>query len=150
MVALCVKVMEINDITGKIIESAVTVHSVLGPGLFEEVYKRALLQVLSEAGLIVKSEVPIPVIFDDIYLECGYRVDLLVESEVIVELKVVERVTKLHRAQLITYLKLAHKQVGLLINFNTPYLAQGIHRLVNNYRGPLPQRPPPTPRSSAE
>lgn len=130
--------MEINEITGKIIEEALKVHSLLGPGLFEEVYKKALAAFLKRAGLKVRNEVAVPVTIDDLVLDCGYRIDLLVESKVLVELKAIERISRLHRSEVLSYLKLTHIEVGLLINFNTPHLAQGISRIVNNYRGPRP------------
>ena len=132
--------MEINEITGKIIEAAITVHSTLGPGLFERVYSQCLARELRRQELSFDSEVPLALDYDGQHFKMGYKIDMIVESQVIVELKAIERITSLHRSQVITYLKLAHKQVGLLINFNCTYLMNGIHRLVNNYDGPKPQR----------
>ena len=111
------------------------VHSKLGPGLLEGAYEVCLLHEIEKAGIEVKSQVQMPVTYDDIKIDTGYRVDLLVEDEVIVELKSVETITNLHKAQLLSYLKLGDKKVGLLINFNVEHLKQGITRMVNNYAG---------------
>ena len=137
--------MEVNDITEKIIGCSVKVHTALGPGLFEQVYKQCLVYELKLNSLETQAEVPIKITYGDELIECGYRADLLVENQVIVELKACEQVSKLHQRQLLTYLRLLDKQVGLLINFNSNYLSQGIHRIVHNYHGPKPQRPPPSP-----
>ena len=122
--------MELNEITGKIIDAAVKVHIALGPGLFEEVYKRCLAIEIKKRNLQVQSEVFLPVIYDNQVIEMGYRLDLLVESVVVVELKAVAALAPIHKSQLLTYLKLANKRLGLLINFNVPLLPQGIVRLV--------------------
>ena len=130
--------MKINEVTGAIVESAIAVHSLLGPGLLEQVYKECLISELDGRGLNVDKEVFLPVIYHDRLIDNGYRIDLLVESEVIVELKAVLSLTKLHCAQLLTYLKLSRKKVGLLINFNTTHLKNGIQRVVYHYDGPKP------------
>lgn len=121
----------INRISGAIVDAAFKVHTTLGPGLLEEVYKVCLSIELQKKGLEVKSEVFMPVIYHDLVIDNGYRLDLLVESEVILELKSVEQLHAIHKAQLLTYLKLAKKRLGLLINFNAPVIKDGIVRLIN-------------------
>ena len=118
------------------------VHSTLGPGLFEEVYKVCLRHELSKSGLKVLSEVGLPVRYDGFDLEVGYRIDLLVDDAVILELKSIEHLAPLHKAQLLTYLKLANKEVGLLLNFNAVHLKDGIIRVANSFPPPRPSRPP--------
>jgi GxxExxY protein len=126
----------------KILDAAMRVHSTLGPGLFEEVYKVCLRHELANSGIKTLAEVGLPVIYDGIALDLGYRVDLLVENLIILELKSVANIAPLHKAQLLTYLKLAKKQVGLLLNFNTLHLKDGIVRVVNSFSPPRPSRPP--------
>jgi GxxExxY protein len=123
--------MEINDITGHIVDAAMKVHSALGPGLLESAYEACLLFELSRRGLVVRSQVPLPVKYEDIVVEVGYRIDLLVDELVIVELKSVDCIASIHKAQLLSYLKLSGKKVGLLINFNVEMLKNGITRLAN-------------------
>ena len=123
--------MDLNAISGKIVDAAVNVHIHLGPGLFEEVYKQCLLLELQKRQLDVKAEVFMPIRYEGHLIDMGYRLDLLVESEIIVELKAVGQIAPIHKAQLLTYLKLAKKKLGLLINFNVPTLPEGIVRLVN-------------------
>jgi GxxExxY protein len=122
--------METNWITREILDSAYKVHSALGPGLLESAYQACLAYELQKKGLKVETEKPVPLIYEDIKLECGYRLDLLVENQVVVELKSVDAFTDVHIAQVLTYLKLANKHIGLLINFNTKSLKDGIKRLV--------------------
>jgi len=124
--------MEINQISGAIINSAMTVHSTLGPGLLEEPYKQCLAYELRRRGFAVDLEYALPVRYQGLELEMGYRLDLLVEDRVIVELKAVQTIAELHKAQLLTYLKLANKPLGLLLNFNTAHLKDGIIRLIMN------------------
>ena len=126
--------MELNAITGVIIDKAIKVHKQLGPGLLESVYKECLYYELMLAGLKVAKEKPLPVIYDEVKLEIGFRIDLLVEDKIVLELKAVEALNDVHMAQIITYLKLSDKQVGLLINFNVARLKEGIKRVVNNYQ----------------
>jgi GxxExxY protein len=126
------KVMDFDSLSNKVIRAALNVHTALGPGLFEEVYKVCLRHELSKAGLKTLSEVRLPVIYDRIQLEVGYRIDLLVEDALVVELKSVEQLRPVHKAQLLTYLKLAHKATGLLLNFNTQHLKDGMIRVVNS------------------
>ena len=134
--------MLLEDLSHNILAAAIRVHSVLGPGLFEEVYKVCLLHELRKTGLEVLSEVGIPVVYDGIELEVGYRIDLLVQDSIIVELKSVDSLIPVHKAQLLTYLKLARKEVGLLLNFNAMHLRNGIIRVVNSIPPPCPSRPP--------
>lgn len=123
--------MELNEITEKIIGCAIRVHRALGPGLLESTYEVCLVHELNKAGLGVRSQVALPVVYDGITLDAGYRIDLLVEDTVIVELKSVDSLHPIHEAQMISYLKLSGKKVGLLINFNVTLLKNGIKRLAN-------------------
>lgn len=125
-------VVEVNDITGQIIDAAMKVHSVLGPGLLEGVYEACLCHELKGRRLEVKSQTLLPVEYYGTMIDAGYRLDLLVEGLVIVELKAVERLAAIHEAQLLTYLKLSKKKVGLLLNFNVVQMKDGIRRMVNN------------------
>lgn len=117
-------------ITEKIIGCAMEVHRALGPGLLESAYEECLYYELRNAGFKVVRQCPVPVLYKDIQIECGYRMDLLVEDKVVVELKVVEALHDVHEAQILTYLKFADKEVGLLINFNVKLLKHGIKRYV--------------------
>jgi GxxExxY protein len=122
--------MHINDITHEILDSAYKVHTALGPGLLESSYKACLVYELKKKGLKVEVEKPVPLIYEEIKLECGYRIDILVEDKVIIELKTVEAFTDVHSAQVLTYLKLSGNRVGLLINFYTKSLKDGIKRFI--------------------
>ncbi|MGE5206721.1 MAG: GxxExxY protein [Chlamydiota bacterium] len=121
----------INEITRTIIGAAMKVHSALGPGLLESAYEACLLFELHDAGLKAESQVPLPVIYKGVRIDLGYRLDLVVEDSVIVELKTVEAIEPVHQAQLLSYLKLSGKHVGLIINFNVVHLKDGIKRLVS-------------------
>ena len=121
--------MEENEISNKIIGAAIEVHKILGPGLLESTYKECLFFKLRKAGLIVEKEKPIPLIFEEVKLECGYRVDLLVENKVVIEIKSVEAINEIHLAQTITYIKLGKFKLGLLINFNVLFLKDGIKQI---------------------
>lgn len=123
--------MELNQISGAVVDAAMKVHTALGPGLLEGVYQACLVQELRARGLKVTTEVPLPVVYNGLRLETAYRLDLLVQDEVIVELKAVEALAPIHQAQLLTYLKLTNKRVGLLINFNVIHLRDGIVRMAN-------------------
>lgn len=125
--------MELNKISEEIIGAAMQVHTTLGPGLLESAYEACLKYELEKSGLKVLSQVGLPVIYDGIQIDIGYRLDLLVEDAVIVELKAVKELTPLHNAQLLSYLKLSKLQLGLLINFNVVRLKSGIKRMVNNF-----------------
>jgi len=122
--------MEINQITHEILDSAYKVHTKLGPGLLESAYQACLAYELKKKGLTVETEKALPLIYEDIKLECGYRIDILVEDKVIVELKSVETFTDVHVAQILTYLRLSEKKVGLLLNFNEKSLRKGIKRII--------------------
>ncbi len=121
-----------NNISNIIIGCAIEVHKTLGPGLLESAYQECLHYELLKSGLKVEKELPCPVNYKKIKLEYGYRINLLVEKKVIIELKAVEKLTPSHKAQLLTYLKLGNYKLGLLINFNESLLKSGIKRLVNN------------------
>ncbi|MCC6825691.1 MAG: GxxExxY protein [Acidobacteria bacterium] len=123
--------MELNEITEAIIGCAIRVHKALGTGLLESTYEVCLVHELSKSGFNVRSQVALPVLYDGIKLDAGYRIDLLVNETVIVELKAVEAIQQIHEAQVISYLKLSGKKIGLLINFNVKMLTNGIKRLVN-------------------
>ncbi|MCC7473770.1 MAG: GxxExxY protein [Pirellulales bacterium] len=123
--------MELNEITGQIIDSAIRVHRVLGPGLLESAYEACLLFELKNRGMEVRNQVPLPIRYQEVVVEVGYRIDLLVEGTVIVELKSVDTIAPIHKAQLLSYLKLSRKKVGLLINFNVELLKNGITRIAN-------------------
>ena len=122
--------MKTNEITGLIIGSAIEVHRNLGPGLLESAYEECLVWELVKTGLRVERQKPVPVIYKEIKLEYGYRIDLLVEDQVIVELKVVDELNPVHEAQLLTYMKFSGKSIGLLINFNVTVLKNGIRRYI--------------------
>lgn len=122
--------MELNQITHEILDSAYKVHTALGPGLLESAYRTCLAYELRKKGLKVEEEKPVPIIYEEVKLECGYRMDLLVEDAVVVELKTVDLFTDVHFAQILTYLRFGEKKVGLLINFNTKSLKNGIKRFV--------------------
>jgi GxxExxY protein len=124
-------VAEINATTGTIVDRALEVHSHLGPGLLESVYHSCLAFELTAAGLFVQSHVDLPIQYKGSVLPGGFRVDLLVNDAVIVELKAVEKIHPIHQAQLMTYLRLSRRKVGLLINFNVVRIKDGITRLVN-------------------
>ncbi len=124
--------MKNNDITKIIIGKAIEVHRALGPGLLESAYQECLFYELQNSGLSVKKEVPMPIIYKDIKLDHGYRIDILVENKIVVELKHVEALTDVHEAQILTYLKLGGYEIGLLINFNEKLLKRGIKRYINS------------------
>ena len=124
--------MQVNEVSGIVVDSAMKVHSALGPGLLESAYEVCLIRELQKRGLRVESQVPIPVQYDGEMLNVGYRADLLVEGLVLVELKAIELVLPIHKAQLLSYLRLSGKQVGLLINFNVEHLRNGIKRIINS------------------
>ena len=124
--------MHHNEITGAIVDAAIEIHRRLGPGLLESVYRKVLAYELRKRGFDVLEEQPIPVVWDDLQMEVGFRADLIVAGMVIVELKSVEQVIPVHKKQLLTYLRLADMHVGLLINFGEKLLKNGIRRVVNN------------------
>jgi GxxExxY protein len=120
-----------NELSNKIIGSAIEIHKALGPGLLESAYKECLYYKLIQQGLKVDKERPMPLIFESAKLDCGYRLDLLVENKVVIEIKSVEALNDIHLAQTLTYLKLGNFRLGLLINFNVLVLKTGIKRVVN-------------------
>jgi GxxExxY protein len=119
-----------DRLTETIIGCAIKVHRALGPGLLGSAYEACLTHELVGQGLAVKGQVPVPVVYEEVKLECGYRIDTLVEDSVVIEVKSVDELAPVHMAQLLTYLKLAKKRVGLLINFNVETLKDGIRRVV--------------------
>jgi GxxExxY protein len=121
-----------EEITRVIISAAIEVHKILGPGLLESVYKKCLLMELSEKELKYKEEMIVPLVYKNKRIDEGFRIDILVEDRVVMELKSVEQILPVHEAQMLTYMRLLDKQVGLLINFNVPILKQGIRRCVLN------------------
>lgn len=122
-----------NDkLTERIIGAAIEVHRTLGPGLLESVYQKCLYFELKSQGFDVQQEIPLPIIYKDIKLDYGYRIDLLVENEVAIEIKTVDKFTDVHYAQILPYLKLGHFPKGLLINFHTKLLTTGIKRFINS------------------
>jgi len=123
----------LDQITDSIIGAAIEVHRALGPGLLESAYEACLAFELAERGLKIEQQKPLPVIYREVKLDCGYRLDILVENAVIVEIKVVDRLAPIHKAQLLSYLRLSGCKVGLLINFNVKVLKDGIVRVVNNF-----------------
>ncbi len=120
-----------NEISNKIIKCALDVHKTLGPGLLESAYKESLFYKLTKEGLYVIKEKAVPIIYEEVKLDCGYRIDLLVENKVVIELKSVEALNDIHSAQILTYLKLGNYKLGLLINFNVVLLKSGIKRAIN-------------------
>ena len=124
-------IKEINQLTEEIIGAAIEVHRTLGPGLLESAYETCLSFELAERGLDVERQKPTPVVYKGTRLDAGYRLDLLVEDQVIVEVKAIDQLAPVHQAQLLSYLKLSGCKVGLLINFNVQVLKNGIKRLIN-------------------
>lgn len=120
-----------NEIANKVIGLAIEVHSALGPGLLECAYQECLFYKIGKSGLKVEKEKPMPLIFEEVKLECGYRIDLLVENKLVIEIKSVEALNDVHLAQTLTYMKLGNYKLGLLVNFNVALLKNGIKRVVN-------------------
>ena len=127
---------KLNDITETIIGSAMAVHRALGPGLLESAYEACMAYELSKRGLTFAQQVPTPVAYGGVKLDCGYRLDILVEDRVVVELKAAEKLLPIHEAQLLSYLKLSGRSVGLLINFNVSILRNGVRRIVHEFKDP--------------
>ncbi len=122
-----------NEISYKIIGAAIELHKTVGPGLLESAYENTLAYDLREKGLKVDQQFPLPFVYKDVKMEVGYRIDLLIENKVIVEIKSIQALAPVHFAQTLTYLRLADKKLGLLINFNTDLLKNAVHRIVNNF-----------------
>ena len=127
--------MKLNDLSREIIGAAIEVHQELGPGLLESSYERALEHELGLRGIECRCQLLLPLTYKDLELQDAYRIDLLVEESIIVELKTVDALKPIHEAQLLTYLRHSGKTVGLLINFHTELLSNGIKRMVNNFQG---------------
>ena len=121
-----------NELSYKIIGVVIELHKQIGPGLLESAYESALVYELRSLGLQVSQQVAMPFIYKDVQLEVGYRIDVLVENKIIIEIKSVENLAPVHYSQLLTYLKLSDKRLGLLINFNSKLVKDSIHRIVNN------------------
>jgi GxxExxY protein len=122
---------EINDRSGHVVDAAMRVHSILGPGLLEGAYEACLAHELRQRGLRVLAQLPMPVVYKGVRIELGYRADLLVDDAVLVELKAVAKLLPIHEAQLLSYLRLSDYRVGLLINFHVLHLKDGIKRMIN-------------------
>jgi GxxExxY protein len=125
--------MEVNDITYKIRGCIFKVYNTLGPGLLESVYEAALMHEFKKKGIRAQNQVALPVLYDDVVLEIAFRIDILVEDSIIIELKSVEEFSKVHYKQLLTYLKLANKEIGILVNFNSDDINENTKRIINNY-----------------
>jgi GxxExxY protein len=123
--------MNENEISNKVIGAAIEVHKILGPGLLESAYEVCLERELNIQGLSVQRQLALPLVYKDVKCDIGYRIDLLVEDKVIIEIKSIEAINPIHIAQVLTYLRLSNRKLGLLINFNVPLLKDGIKRLVN-------------------
>jgi GxxExxY protein len=123
--------MGVNDSSGAVVDAAIKVHTALGPGLLEGAYEGCLVHELRKRGHIVLQQLALPVLYNGICIELGYRIDLLVDGQVVVEVKSVGKLAPIHNAQLLSYLKLGGYKVGLLLNFNVPYLKDGIRRIAN-------------------
>jgi GxxExxY protein len=120
-----------NEISNHVIGVAIEIHKVLGPGLLESAYKECLYYKLFKSGIYVEKEKAMPLVFEEVRLDCGYRIDLLVENKVVIETKCVEAINDVHLAQTLTYMKLGNYKLGLLINFNVVKLKDGIKRVIN-------------------
>jgi len=123
---------DIEKIGRKIVHSAIKVHKALGPGLLESVYQKCLAYELEKTGLTVACEVPLPVKYETVIIDAGFRIDMMIQRTVIIENKTVEKLLPIHQAQLLTYLKLANLKLGFLLNWNVPLMKDGIKRMVNN------------------
>ncbi|HET7207979.1 MAG TPA: GxxExxY protein [Terriglobales bacterium] len=126
-----VRKLTANEVSHEVITAAMKVHSQLGPGLLESTYQACLQQELSKAGIHSQAQVPLPVVYDGVKLDVGYRIDLRVEGLVVAELKSIDAMAPIHHAQVLSYLKLSGKSIGLLINFNVIHLKDGIKRFVS-------------------
>jgi len=124
--------MRENELSAIVIGEAIKVHQQLGPGLLESVYEECLMYKLLQTTLFVERQKPVPLIFEEVKLECGFRCDLIIERKIIIEIKAIEALNDIHTAQILTYLKLTNIKLGLLINFNVVRLKEGIKRVVNN------------------
>src|SRR5688572_16527136 len=121
-----------NEISKILVDEAIYIHRSMGPGMLESVYVHCLAHRLMKKGLSVRTEVPVPLIFEDVYLECGYRSDLIIENKVVIEVKSVDALGPIHFAQTLTYLRLLNLKLGIVLNFNSTLMKEGIKRVVNN------------------
>jgi GxxExxY protein len=124
---------KLNEISGKIIDCSIRVHAELGPGMLEGAYQTCLMHELIEAGFDVQTQLKLPIVYRGIELDAGYRIDLLVQGSVIIELKAIDRLLPVHEAQLLSYLRMSDLRLGLLVNFNVKRLVDGVRRVVNNF-----------------
>lgn len=124
--------MDIEEIATKIVNAAIKVHTVLGPGLLESAYQKCIEYELKKDGLRVECEVVLPIVYEKIKIDAGYRIDMIVDGSIIVEHKTVEKLMPIHAAQLLTYLKMKNCKLGFLLNWNVPQMKDGIKRMVNN------------------
>lgn len=122
-----------NEITQQVIGCAIKIHRILGPGLLESVYEACLYHEILKLGMFAERQKPVPLIFEEVKLECGYRADIVVERKVIVEIKAVDALNEIHFMQALTHIRLLDFRLGLLVNFNVPKLIDGIKRIVNNF-----------------
>jgi GxxExxY protein len=120
-----------NEISKIVFDAALKVHQALGPGLLESAYEECLFYELKKSGLLIEKQKPLPLVYEEVKLEAGYRVDIIIENKFIVEIKAVDALNDIHLAQLLTYLKLSNCKLGLLINFNVPLIKNGIKRVIN-------------------
>jgi GxxExxY protein len=123
---------EIEDVASKIVAAAMKVHNALGPGLLESAYQKCIQYELQKSELKVECEVALPVVYDKVKIDAGYRIDMIVDGSVIIENKTVEKLLPIHEAQLLTYLKMKNCRIGFLLNWNVPRMKDGIRRMVNN------------------
>ena len=126
--------MDINSLSNKIIGAAIEVHKTVGAGLLESAYEQCLCHELGPRKLTFEAQKALPIIYKETSLDCGYRLDIVVENSIILELKACEKIEPIHRAQLLTYLKLSDLSLGLILNFNVPMMRDGIIRIVNNLK----------------
>jgi GxxExxY protein len=126
--------MDINQLSNKIIGAAIEVHKSLGPGLLESAYEECLCYELKLQSISFERQLSLPVVYKEKQLDCGYRIDVLVEKSILLELKAVEKIEAIHKAQILTYLKLSNISLGLILNFDVPVMRDGIVRIVNKYR----------------
>jgi GxxExxY protein len=124
---------DLNDLTGAIIGGAIEVHRNLGPGLLESAYESCLLWELRQKGLRAESQVPVPIRYKGLQLDAGYRIDLLVQDKIIVELKAIDKIQPIHTAQVLTYLKMTDLRMALILNFNVELMRSGIKRIINDF-----------------
>ena len=131
--------MDINELSSNILGSAIEIHKILGPGLLESAYEECLCHEFNVRGLLYERQKPLPILYKAKKLDCGYRLDLVVEDKIILELKACEKIEPIHKAQLLTYLKISGLNLGLLLNFNVPLMREGITRVVNEFNEYVPQ-----------